>query len=224
MKNKEILTRGLDLMGLQVAEDAVLRLDQYFLELVKWNQKMNLVAKGSNLKIIENHFLDSLTLLPIILDSQKPTSLLDVGTGAGFPGLVLKAVFPELILTLMEPRLKRVSFLKQIIRTLGLSGVTLVAERLNRDYEPKKESGLFTLITSRALTRITDFLDLSARACRPEGKVICMKGPNGENEVKAWKKETPNSPFQLTETLEFRLPFSNAIRTLFVFTKKAGEE
>ena len=120
----------------------------------------------------------------------------------------------------MEPRLKRVSFLKQIIRILGLSGVTLVDERLNRDYEPEKDNGLFTLITSRALTRIANFLDLSARACRPGGKVICMKGPKGENEVKAWKKETQNSPFQLTETLECRLPFSGAVRTLFVFKKR----
>ena len=220
MESKEILTKGLDLMGLRVAKDAVLKLDQYFLELMKWNRKINLVAKGPDLRIIENHFLDSLTLFPIILDSQKPASLLDVGTGAGFPGLVLKTVFPELHVTLMEPRLKRISFLKQIIRTLGLSEVTLVAERLNRDYVPGEKNRLFTLITSRALTRIADFLDLSARACLPGGKVICMKGPKGENEVKAWKKETQNSPFQLTETHEFMLPFSDAVRTLFVFTKK----
>lgn len=222
MKSKVRLTRGLDLMGLQVAEDTIDRLNQYFLELMKWNQKMNLVAKGPYPKIIENHFLDSLTLVPTILESEKPVNLLDVGTGAGFPGLVLGTALPELNITLMEPRLKRVSFLKHVIRTLGLSKVNVLAERLDRNYEPGEDNRLFTLITSRALTRITDFLELSVRACGPGGKVICMKGPNAENEIREWKKETPHSPFQLTETRKFRLPFSYALRTLVIFTK--GEE
>ena len=219
MKSKGILTKGLDLMGLQVAENAIDRLDQYFLELTKWNQKMNLVAMGPDLKIIENHFLDSLTLIPTILDSEKPVNLLDVGTGAGFPGLVLGTALPELNITLMEPRLKRVSFLKHVIRTLGLSKVTVLSERLDKNYKPEEENRRFTLITSRALTRITDFLELSACACRPGGKVICMKGPNGKDEVREWEKETPHSPFQLTETRELRLPFSNALRMLVIFTK-----
>ncbi len=105
------------------------RLNLYFNELKKWGRKVNLIAKSSSdQQIVENHFIDSLTILPLLVGAN--THLLDIGTGAGFPALVCKAAYPELAITLVEPRLKRVSFLGHITRTLGLQEVKILSCRV----------------------------------------------------------------------------------------------
>jgi len=138
----DILRQGLEQMGLDdfVDQKARLRLLTYIQELRKWNQKMNLIARHTDdRQIVENHFLDSLTLLPHLRSwsgggaGPQRAALLDIGTGAGFPGLALKAVCPDLDVTLVEPREKRVSFLKHIIRTLQLDAVEVVVGRIDCD-------------------------------------------------------------------------------------------
>lgn len=143
--------------------------------------------------------------------------LLDVGSGAGFPGLVLKAACPSLLLTLAEPRQKRVSFLRHIIRTLQLQHVEIIDSRI----EPgeKQQENTFPLITSRALSTIAEFLELISHYSSPGGLVICMKGPRSEEEIGQWKKNSPQSPFTLVDSTEYRLPFSGGIRNLVTFKK-----
>ena len=133
MECNEILEDGLGRLGLALDEAKVEALCVYFAELSKWNRKMNLVAHAAAQQVLEAHFLDSLTLLPFLRATDVQKKLLDVGSGAGFPGLVLKTVLPELEVTLIEPRQKRVSFLKHIIRTLGLKGVEVLAIRLDKN-------------------------------------------------------------------------------------------
>lgn len=119
------LEEGLALAGIALDTAALGRLERYWLELRKWNQKINLIAKGStDEEIVENHFLDSLTLLPLLGEGE--IHLLDIGSGAGFPGLVVKAARPDIHLTLVEPRHKRVAFLGQIVRSLQLSEVRIL--------------------------------------------------------------------------------------------------
>jgi len=163
-KPAEILADGLARMGIVLAHEAVDRLARYFQELKKWNSTYNLVGKAPDQDLIEKHFLDSLTLLPLMQEWGCPSPLLDIGTGAGFPGLVLKAALPELQVTLLEPRQKRVAFLKHIVRTLGLRGVTILAARLEPEgqlaYAAANQASTPTtlpphpVITSRAFTRI----------------------------------------------------------------------
>ena len=111
---EDFLAQGLDLMGLALDNqpEALVRLALYFEELNKWNRKVNLVARTlDDRQILEDHFLDSLTLLEFLApEIRQRGTLLDIGTGAGFPGLVLKAVCPQLPVTLIEPRQNRFFF------------------------------------------------------------------------------------------------------------------
>lgn len=175
---------------------------------------MNLVAKAGEEEILETHFLDSLTLLPLLSESSN---LMDVGTGAGFPGLVLKAVMPALEVTLVEPRQKRVSFLKHVIRTLQLDGINIVNDRLDKNKILPGLAGRFQCITSRAFTSIGYFLELAASYNIPGGKVICMKGPGATKELSQWRKENPESGYELRETHALKLPFSRKERNLLEF-------
>ncbi|MBU0484402.1 MAG: 16S rRNA (guanine(527)-N(7))-methyltransferase RsmG [Proteobacteria bacterium] len=216
MNNKKIMVDGLTVMKIEVSEEAISRLYLYLDELIKWNRKINLVAKAPVELIIETHFLDSLTLLPL-LTACPPPGLLDIGSGAGFPGLPLKIVRPDLEVTLVEPRQKRVSFLKHIIRTLKLKGIKVSDERVEKGNNINGQ-GNFPIITSRAFNSISQFLALTAGLSAPQGRVICMKGPKAPEEIKEWQHNTPDSPYRLTEIIEAPLPFSKQTRNLVIFS------
>ncbi len=218
MAPKKILLDGIAALDLPVPESAVEPLCRYCDELIKWGRKINLVAKAGVEEILETHFLDSLTLLTVL---PIQTDLADIGTGGGFPGLVLKTARPELELTLVEPRQKRVSFLKHIIRTLGLSGVEILAGRLEENSNLVAGTAVTAeYITSRAFTSINEFLSLTAPCSPPGGKVICMKGPKAEEELRIWQQEQPDSPYTLSDIKEFTLPVSKHSRSLATFIKE----
>ncbi len=214
-----MLISGLEEMGIYLSAATVDQLIIYLNELKKWSRKINLISQAADQQIIENHFIDSLTLLPLI--QQLPVStLLDVGSGAGFPGLVLKIAHPQLAVTLVEPRQKRVSFLNHICRATHTSGVKIICQRLNSDDLTFAASiGQFSIVTCRALTSIAEFLQMAQPFSLQGGYVICMKGPQADKEINEWQaKETGN--FILKESRQLTLPFSKASRALVVFQKK----
>ena len=224
----EILRQGLEVMGLAACIDqqARARLLSYIQELKKWNRKINLIARqADDLQIIEKHFLDSLTLLPQLRswygsgEGPLRCALLDIGTGAGFPGLVLKAACPDLEVTLVEPREKRVSFLKNIIRILQFDAIEVVAGRIDSDrkYPAGLKQGGYDLITSRALTDIAAFLKMAAPFLSPGGRVVCMKGPQGLGEAKAYQTAGGREGWILLEISQWLLPFSGSRRYLVSF-------
>ncbi|OKY74514.1 MAG: 16S rRNA (guanine(527)-N(7))-methyltransferase RsmG [Desulfobulbaceae bacterium DB1] len=215
MDSRDFLQEGCGELGIKLEKKAMDRLALYFQELCKWNRKMNLVAAAPDKELIESHFLDSLTLLPF-LDTDENPSLLDVGTGAGFPGLALKCAVEPLALTLVEPREKRVTFLRHIVRQLGLTGVEILDHRLEKT---NKGECRYPLITSRALSTVSEFLDLVTDWCPPGGTVICMKGPKADEEIAQWRTVSPASPFVLEKHQSLTLPFSGAARNLLVFRK-----
>ena len=207
---------GLVSLGDSVAEDELSNLFSYFSELKKWRRRVNLIAKGAgDVEIVENHFIDSLTLLPLL--RGQGVHLADIGTGAGFPGLVVKAVMPEIALTLVEPRQKRVAFLNHIVRTLGLERVTVHACRI--EDEARIPSTLpVTHVTSRAVTEIGGFLEMTARFAQHGAKVICMKGPRWEEELREAEKLPVMARFHLDKVLHRTLPISGAKRSLLLFS------
>jgi 16S rRNA (guanine(527)-N(7))-methyltransferase RsmG len=275
-----LLRSGAERMGLALAPEACDRLCRYAAELEKWNRRMNLVGAAPAAEIIEKHFLDSLTLLPLLAEQPAdsgvsrgrsvefphnsesghrvplirdqrrqqcrqrglsalhqlcgqtddkgdavpcdrfPPDLLDVGTGAGFPGLVLKAVLPELAVTLVEPRRKRVDFLRHIVRTLGLREVNIVEARLDEDGKTVLPQAGYHLVTARALSEIAPFLALVAPYCLPGGRAICMKGSRWEEELNSWR-QTEKGEFEMVGNREWHLPFSGDYRCLLTF-RKAG--
>jgi 16S rRNA (guanine527-N7)-methyltransferase len=221
IQSKKILEEGLAAMAITLDGQACERLVTYCGELLRWSAKINLVARAEPREIWETHFLDSLSLLRLLPPPDSaPPPLLDIGTGAGFPGLALKAARPELPVILVEPRQKRVSFLRHIIRTLGLKDIEVLCGRLEKGSAQVAGKTLAApLITSRAFTNIGEFL-LHTEAINPAGgKVICMKGPRAEEEIDAWRLAQPDSPYRLQEIVELTLPFSGKVRNLVIFSK-----
>ncbi|MGD9949187.1 MAG: 16S rRNA (guanine(527)-N(7))-methyltransferase RsmG [Desulfobulbus sp.] len=208
--NRDLLLQGARQLRLDVSEKDLQLLLAYLGELLKWRRKVNLIARDTpEAQVIENHFLDSLTLQPFF--QGKEAHLLDVGTGAGFPGLVLACVLPQVRFTLVEPRQKRVSFLRHVIRTLGLSNTEVVADRV----EPhlKEWQGRFTHITSRAVAEPGLFLPLIRDLVTPQTRVLLMLA---HEEALTGVESIDGGCWQVLEQHLLRLPFSSAPRLLAV--------
>ena len=178
----------------------------YFGELKKWNRRINLIARDTkDEQILENHFLDSLTLYPL-LSQKNRASLLDVGTGAGFPGLVLAAVLPKVSFTLVEPRLKRVSFLRHIVRTLQLTNVEIIAERIEA-FTPE-HADRFSLVTSRAVASPGSFLPMVYPFLEQGATAVVMVA----KEERLLELKKLDRSCQLLSIQRFVLPYSDAER------------
>ena len=222
MCDKKQFLSGLNTLGLSLPPKQIDLLLLYCRELQKWSKRINLIARDTSATdIVDKHFLDSLTLLPIIHQysqgKNSEPSLMDVGTGAGFPGLVLATALPELEVTLVEPRQKRVSFLHHIVRTLGLTNTQIVDQRI----EPGQtwDGQEFTFITSRAVAAVETFLPIIEGIATRETVVIMMGAkdeqiegnPNGQG-IPGWNA--------LGEQ-RFFLPFSGDPRVLTLLQKSS---
>ncbi len=213
---KAALLKGCEALDLAEPDPAALeRLAVYFRELKHWSRRINLVAKkATEAEILEKHFLDSLTLSSML--QGEGVHLLDIGTGAGFPGLVCKAALPEIELTLVEPRQKRVAFLSHICRSLQLEDVTILDCRIE-DEERVPGDSHFSHITSRAVSELKLFLEMSRRFMKPGVQVICMKGPKWQEELNAYEKSTAAELFRIADKKKFLLPESGVERHLLMF-------
>lgn len=212
MCDRKLFLRGLDRLGIRLDGDSVENILLYCNELLKWNKRINLVARNTPPdEVLEKHFLDSLTLLPVIQQYGSQTaSLLDVGSGAGFPGLVLAAAMEELQVTLVEPRQKRVSFLRHIIRRLQLANVRVIEDRLE---QAGLNNDAFTFITSRAVVDADRFLAMLEDVSGSDTVVIVMQALDNVDE---WIQ---SRGWQLLENRKLQLPFSGAPRLLSVVCK-----
>lgn len=196
-------------------DDAGLRLVyRYAEELLKWSRKMNLVTKGDLQTMLRDHVLDSLCLYPFL--RGRCDSLLDVGTGAGLPGLVMGAVCPDMAVTLVEPRAKRVSFLRHVVRSLKLTNITIIPKRL----EPGMDLGRFAGATSRAFAELALFLPLVEPYLAGGGLVYCMKGPKGDDEFQKFQKKYPQTALSLQEKIRTAYPLGDHGRCLMIFKKE----
>jgi 16S rRNA (guanine527-N7)-methyltransferase len=211
---EELLKHGAQLLDIPVSQDKLNLLVQYCLELDKWNRKINLIAKDTSIPAsLEKHFLDSLTLLPVIQKYSPPEpTLLDIGTGAGFPGLVLKTIFPKLDVTLVEPRQKRSIFLRHIIRMLYLHRIQVKTGRIE-DLNLHTAVQKYSFITSRALTEPAQFLHLINTLLAPETIIILMQS---RTDLDQWFTAELQEQFTLLDHISFCLPFSKSKRQLIL--------
>jgi 16S rRNA (guanine527-N7)-methyltransferase len=195
-------------LGVPLSPHTVARLALYFQELVRWNAKVNLTGLTTERDIISKHFLDSLAALKLIAPEPgliRPgpaLRVLDVGTGAGFPGLVLKLKSPELAVTLLEPSQKKATFLHHIIGLLGVVGTSVLIARIE-NLEPS-QAGPFDLVTARAV-RPELILAEAPRLLAPEGQVLLFRASP--------MQEVPPG-YRLIREASFTLPFTNDPRTL----------
>jgi len=152
------------------------------LELVKWNRKINLTAITDPLEIAVKHFLDSIAPAPII---PPDASLLDIGSGGGFPGIPLKILMPSLSVTLIDASRKKVSFLKHVIRTLKLENIEALYVRAKNLARDSAFANNYDVIISRALSSMDTFVLMALPLLAKDGIIIVMKGKTSEEEIES---------------------------------------
>ena len=176
--NQEMLSLGKNArhLGIELGDTQLAQFDVYKNELLQWNAKTNLISEYSSQEIITRHFLDSLTAMQFI---QKPNArIIDVGSGAGFPGLPLKIALPSLELYLLETNRKKVSFLKHIIRLLNLSDAVVLHDRVENIIKTDSWKEKFDILISRAAFKLSELLIQGEYFLAPGGELIALKGPN----------------------------------------------
>ena len=172
----DVLVDGTATFGIQLGSSQVSAFTSYYRELDRWNQKINLTAIHDTKEIAIKHFLDSL-LFSLVLEQKRDVSLLDVGSGAGFPGLPLKILVPELHVTLLEPNEKKTSFLHHIIGTLDLKNVSVITKNLRDFSHMTAQHGRFSYVTTRAV-EAAQVLPFSSVLLKEQGRVIvCLAKP-----------------------------------------------
>ena len=177
-----LLAEGAAALGLELAPATLGHLQIYLKELKLWNAKTNLTGLKTDRDIVIKHFLDSLAVLPFL---DGAASLVDLGSGAGFPGLVLKLACPHLTLTLVEARQKKAAFLEYLASRFGLTGVEVVQTHLTPNLAHKWEPKVAAVV-SRAVFILPRLLELAAPLLAPGGMVLALKGvhlPLGELEA-----------------------------------------
>lgn len=185
--------------------------------LQEWNKVMDLTAIDEEAQIVEKHFYDSLISAKYFRYENQ--TLLDIGSGAGFPGLVLAIAFPSLKITLLEPTLKRCNFLNEVIKVLDLSNVKVVNDRAENYIKEKRES--FDLVTSRAVSRLNMLLELSIPFLTIRGTMIALKGKNVNLELKEAENALKILNVKLLKNYEFKLPSEEENRSILLLKKEA---
>ncbi len=215
-ENKELLTEGAKVFGIYLDKKTYEAFDLYLKELLKWNQKINLTAIRSEKGIILKHFLDSLSVYPYLI---KPSMLLDIGSGAGFPGIPLKMVEPSLEVTLIDSVRKKVDFQRHIIRMLGLKGIQAIHGRVQDKEILKSMEGRFDIVISRAFSDLRTLLILSFPFPKKGGRVLAMKGETGSEEIQLLSK-IEQARYRFQKTISFSLPQSSFKRSILLFEKE----
>lgn len=181
---EEVLSAGLTGLGIPFSEETLSQFRRYYTLLEEKNRQMNLTAISGEEETARLHFLDCAAILPLLPSGSL--TLLDVGSGAGFPGLVLKLLRPELTVTLLDSQKKRVLFLQEVCDALGLRDVRCLALRAEETPSAMRES--FDVVGSRAVARLNILAELCLPFVRPGGLFLSMKGPAATEELDECQK------------------------------------
>jgi 16S rRNA (guanine527-N7)-methyltransferase len=208
---KELLVSGAEEIGVVLSGQVIESYLVYVEELKRWNARMNLTAFTGDLDIGVKHFLDSLTVAPYLHGTKL---LLDIGAGAGFPGLPLKILSPAIELLLLEASQKKVFFLRNMARVLKLEGVEIVHGRAEAHEIQQRYAERFDLVLSRALADLPTSLHLALPYTQKGGRIVEMRGKKGEEEARA--VDWGALGLQLREVKKLTLPFVEETRVLLL--------
>lgn len=190
--------------------------NEYMDLLLEWNKKINLTAITEKDEIVLKHFIDSLTIKKYIKSNSK---VLDVGTGAGFPGIPLKIYDNSLDITLLDSLNKRINFLNDVIKKLNLEGIRAIHGRAEDIGKDQKYREKYAVVTSRAVANLSVLLEYMMPFVKVNGVCICMKGNNVDDELKNAKNAIKLLGGKIDKIDEIILPDSNIKRTIVIIKK-----
>lgn len=194
---------------------------KYYELLVEWNGFMNLTAITEFDDVMKKHFADSLSIVKAFSKIRtEKLKVIDIGTGAGFPGIPLKIVFPQIELTLLDSLQKRLKFLQEVIDQLELGEVELIHGRAEDFCKPSMKREQYDLCVSRAVANLATLSELCLPYVKLGGKFIPYKSEKAEEEVREAQKAITLLGGEVKEQIGFELPESNIGRTLVVIEKK----
>jgi len=215
---REILINGAKELGIELSERQIEQFLTYLEILQDWNKRMNLTSLKDPREIITTHFLDSLTVSEGI-DEIGPIRVIDIGTGAGFPGIPLKILKPEISLSLLDSRRKRIEFLRYLFKSLKLKGLEIIwgrAEEYGRKEEYREK---YDIVLARALARLNILVELGIPFLRIRGLFIVQKGQKLKEELEEARKAIEILGGELKGIISLRLPFSRKSRKLVIVEK-----
>lgn len=217
------LVNGAKVLGLRLTADQQAAFQCYYEELVAWNQKFNLTAITDYEQVQVRHFLDSLSCLLAeevkLALGQADARAIDVGTGAGFPGIPLKLICPSLCLTLLEATGKKVSFLEHIVERLGLRKVAIIHARAEEFAHDPLHRQRYHLALARAVADLPVLVEYMLPFCQIGGWVIAQKGEAGAAEAWSAEKSITLLGGELRRVLRVELPGLSEDRSLVVIEK-----
>ena len=214
--NKQDFINKIGELGINLTDEQLNQLDIYCNFLLEYNSHTNLTAIKEEDQVYLKHFYDSLTFIKA-LDVTKYNNLLDIGTGAGFPGMVLKIVFPELEVTLLDSNNKKINFLQELAKKLNLNKINFFQGRAE-DFCVKHRE-IFDIVTARAVTNMTALSELCLPLVKINGYFIALKGSN-QDELEDSKNAIKILGGQIEDTINFELPYEGGERNIVRINKQ----
>lgn len=214
--NKQDFINKVKELGINLSEEQLKQLEIYCDFLLEYNSHTNLTAIKEKEQVYLKHFYDSLTFIKAI-EINKYNNLLDIGTGAGFPGMVLKIVFPNLEVTLLDSNNKKINFLKELTMKLNLSKINFYHGRAEEFCIKNREK--FDIVTARAVTNMTALTELCLPLVKINGYFIALKGSN-QDEIKESLYAIEKLGGLLENIINFNLPYEGGERNILRIIKQ----
>ena len=210
----EILKNGAKNLGIELSDEQISNLVRYSKMLVEWNKNINLTAICDDFSIATKHFLDSMSAISTGYVNGK---VIDVGCGAGFPGLVLKIAKPDIDLTLLDSLNKRINFLNAVCDELSLQGVSCVHQRAEDGARKMRED--FDTVVSRAVANMTVLSELCLPFLKVGGQFLALKGPLADEELKNAKRAISILGGEVSDVFEAKIPYTDLQHKIIVVKK-----
>ncbi len=218
MNNKQLLMDCANQMHIDLTEEMSEQFMQYSALLLAWNEKMNLTAITDPREVVLKHFVDCLSLVPY-LDLDENSAIIDVGTGAGFPGMPVKIACPDVEITLLDALNKRLTFLEEVTEELGLSGVHFVHSRAEDGGQNPEYREKFSHCVSRAVANMSVLAEYCLPYVRVGGYFVALKGPDVARELEESKNALGILGGVVKEVIDIQIPYTDLAHNLVIIEK-----